>query len=414
MVEGGGRVFWAVQGVLVGGLALLAGLTLQREVAMHKLHREVGELKGLLVAFSGREITFDEETERARRQIDLASRPEMLDYSYSGSLPPSNLNLNNLTVYWKLAGSEQSRSRNVLSRQRSGRGTEQEDSWLARAGLRRHHTVSAAWDGEGAGSPGREEQESWNSLFEGRSGPGESRGTGQRLDVAEVFQNERRTSQSNHRASRVSSTGLASAGHGFLAEVRPSDAQISRAPTYPSSSTSPPVTRPASTSPPVAIPAPTYKRPQLKSLGTPSEPTGPSTAIQLEAGDPTELRHDGRHTHWKLARWARRLGAASSFPLSPGGEVGVPSPGLYLVYAQVSYLDKSRQVGFSIEVNDRPKLVCSERRGAGMEISCYTGGLLYLEQGDRVSLLDSSPSSKVDNSRGNTFMGIVKLTGDWI
>merc|ERR1719239_1540404 len=293
MVEGGGRVFWAVQGVLVGGLALLAGFTLQREVAIHKLHTEVGELKGLLVALSGREISSDEKAERERRQIDLASRPEMLDYSYSGSLPSSNLNLNNLTVYWKLAGSEQSRNRN---------------------GLSRHHTVSAAWDGEGAGRPGREEQESWNSLFEGRSGPGESRGTGQRLDVAEVFQNERRTSQSNHRASRVSSTGLASAGHGFLAEVRPSDARISRAPTYPSSSTSPPVTRPASTRP-----APTYKRPQLKSLGTPSEPTGPSTAIQLEAGDPTELRHDGRHTHWKLARWARRLGAASSFPLSPGG-----------------------------------------------------------------------------------------------
>ena len=37
-------------------------------------------------------------------------------------------------------------------------------------------------------------------------------------------------------------------------------------------------------------------------------------------------------------RWARRLGAASSFPLSPGGEVGVPSPGLYLVFAQVSLL----------------------------------------------------------------------------
>merc|ERR1712053_27015 len=87
-----------------------------------------------------------------------------------------------------------------------------------------------------------------------------------------------------------------------------------------------------------------------------------STAFQLEAGDPSELRHDGRHTHWKLARWARRLGAASSFPLSPGGEVGVPSPGLYLVFAQVSYLDKSKQVGFSIEVNARPKVACSERR----------------------------------------------------
>jgi len=146
---------------------------------------------------------------------------------------------------------------------------------------------------------------------------------------------------------------LASPGHGFLAEVRPSDARISRAPT------SPPVTQPPVTQSPVTRPAPTYKRPQLKSLGTPSEPTGPTTAIQLEAGDPTELRHDGRHTHWKLSRWARRLGAASSFPLSPGGEVGVPSPGLYLVFAQVSYLEKARQVGFSIEVNDRPKVECS-------------------------------------------------------
>ena len=62
MVEqGGSRVFWAVQGVLVGGLVLLAGLTLQREVAVLKLHTEVGELKGLLVAFSGRETTAGEE-----------------------------------------------------------------------------------------------------------------------------------------------------------------------------------------------------------------------------------------------------------------------------------------------------------------------------------------------------------------
>ena len=81
---------------------------------------------------------------------------------------------------------------------------------------------------------------------------------------------------------------------------------------------------------------------------------------------------------------------------------------------QVSYLEKTRQVGFSIEVNDRPKVACSERRGAGMQISCYTGGLLYLEQGDKVSLKDSSPASKVDSGLGRTFMGIVKLTGDWI
>ena len=83
-------------------------------------------------------------------------------------------------------------------------------------------------------------------------------------------------------------------------------------------------------------------------------------------------------------------------------------------FIQVSYLEKSKQVGFSIEVNDRPKVACSERRGAPMQISCYTGGLLYLEQGDKVSIKDSSPSSKVDSGLGRTFMGIVKLTGDWI
>ena len=134
-----------------------------------------------------------------------------------------------------------------------------------------------------------------------------------------------------------------------------------------------PTNPPTSPSPPVTQPAPTYKRPQLKSLGTPSEPTGPSTAIQLEvisSKQSFQMFHKrysfpGRRSNRAAARrtahplevgqvqnslsllsrfefelklwlrWARRLGAASSFPLSPGGEVGVPSPGLYLVFAQV-------------------------------------------------------------------------------
>ena len=28
----------------------------------------------------------------------------------------------------------------------------------------------------------------------------------------------------------------------------------------------------------------------------------PQFVFPCQAGDPTELRHDGRHTHWKLAR----------------------------------------------------------------------------------------------------------------
>ena len=63
MVEQGHRVFWALQGVLLGGLALLAGLTLQREGAMDKLNREVGEIRGLLVAVGSREATFEEKVQ---------------------------------------------------------------------------------------------------------------------------------------------------------------------------------------------------------------------------------------------------------------------------------------------------------------------------------------------------------------
>ena len=59
MVEHDNRVFWALQGVLLGALALLAGLTLQREGAMDKLNREMGEIRGLLVAVGGTGATFE-------------------------------------------------------------------------------------------------------------------------------------------------------------------------------------------------------------------------------------------------------------------------------------------------------------------------------------------------------------------
>ena len=40
-MSGGGRVLWAVQGLLVGALALLSGISLKREAAIHSLNRWV-------------------------------------------------------------------------------------------------------------------------------------------------------------------------------------------------------------------------------------------------------------------------------------------------------------------------------------------------------------------------------------
>lgn len=319
----------------------------------------------------------ERQVQRTKRQVDLQSRPQVLDYSYSPSLPPSTANLS------------------VYERWNAGRPI----------GLGRHHTVSASWDGEDRGRT--------NNEHIGQRGQG----------MSEVLTNRLIRGPSSHRHSRVASSDSWTQ-QGVLVELPGQDARSSQLPhSLPSPPpshlpqsvpTHAPMTPPLSTPPPSTRTSRSYSRPDLRSLGTPDLPTGPSTAVQLEAGEPATLRNDGRHTHWKYARWARRLGAAASFPLSDAGEVGVPSPGLYLVYAQVTYTHKSLLAGFSLEINGRPKLFCQERRGTRMQISCYTGGLLYLEQGDKVSVSDIKPESGVNTEHGKSFFGIVKLTGDWI
>ena len=109
MVEHDNRVFWALQGVLLGGLALLAGLTLQREGAMDKLNREVGEMRGLLVAVGSREATFEEKVHRMSEYIYRVSQKKctfrmLLEPQCTGSITSSRhpfcLEINFLVVYY--------------------------------------------------------------------------------------------------------------------------------------------------------------------------------------------------------------------------------------------------------------------------------------------------------------------------
>merc|ERR1711868_182543 len=53
-----------------------------------------------------------------------------------------------------------------------------------------------------------------------------------------------------------------------------------------------------------------YKKPELKSLGTPDQPTKSSTAIQLEAT---------AGGNWRLSRWAMRMSADVGFPVTNDG-----------------------------------------------------------------------------------------------
>jgi len=372
-------VMWAVQIILIGTTILLSTHSVYRGFQVDNLEAELAELKVLVYKLQRSEKHVEIELQRTKRQVDLVSRPEVLDYAYNAKLPESTANLS------------------VYSRW-------QTKPELDSKGIANYHKVSAAWvgeDGEDTGNP-----EEWNTLIEKQNdqeyshqfGVGEAFNSGESLQSNSMYQN-------HHRRSRVASTG----GQGVLIETNMRHAPAPQPLVEPRTSRSLPAT--TTTSPPA--PRPTYKRPQLKSLGTPDKMTTGSTAIQLEAGPGHDGSAGGVHNHWKLARWARRLGADNSFPVSRG-RVGVPSPGLYLVYAQVTYMDKYKHQGFSVLVNDNSAMECQENRGMAMGMMCHTGGLLYLEQGDRVSIKDVKAGRKIDIGNGKTFFGLVKLTRDWI
>jgi len=382
-------VMWAVLVILIGTTILLATHSVYRGVQVDTLETELSELRLLVFKLQKVEEQVEIELSRTRRQVDLASRPEVLDYAYNAKLPESTANL---SMYSRWGGKQR----------------------LDQAGIAGHHKVSAAWvgqDGEDQGNP-----QDWNNLIEQQN----DQEYGHQFGVGEAFHSGEQSSNfyQNHRRSRVASTGSQSSSQGVLIEVQgrkhgqgssPGNLNI-----IPKSQQKPPPPPSTTTLRPTPSSAqPTYKRPQLKSLGTPDKTTTSTTAIQLEAGPGHDPSSGGVHMHWKLARWSKRLGADHSFPVSRG-KVGVPSPGLYLVYAQVSYMDKHKHQGFSININDNPAMECQEIRGMAMQMMCHTGGLLYLEQGDRVSIKDVKGGRKIDIGSGKTFFGLVKLTADWI
>jgi len=337
-------LLWAIVIILTGTSILTATHTIFRGVQLDLLQEEVRELSLQLRQLQDQEDKVEVELQRTRRQVDLFSRPEVLDYAYNARLPDSD---SNLSVYDKWFTNNQPSS----------------------DGLSSHHKISASWTGED------EEVED--------------------LAGEVLYQDDDAYRNSQHRSSRVAGNAGETyrPQQGYFVEVqgRLTDrGQPSTPSPIPSTSTR------------------RYLRPQVKSLGTPDQPTKTSTAIQLEAAP-----GPGNEITWTLARWALRMKSDSSFPVSAAG-VGVPSPGLYLAYAQITYLDKHKQQGFSILVNDNVAIECQENRGVSMEMMCQTAGLLYLEQGDKVSIKDLIADRKKDIGHGKTFFGLVKLTADWI
>ena len=97
---------------------------------MRELRAEVRELRE-------QESQVEVELQRTRRQVDLFSRPEVLDYAYNARLPDSD---SNLSVY---------------------------DKWFTNSqpssdGLSTHHRVSASW----SGGDGEDEELAGETLYQ--------------------------------------------------------------------------------------------------------------------------------------------------------------------------------------------------------------------------------------------------------
>ena len=70
------------------------------------------------------------------------------------------------------------------------------------------------------------------------------------------------------------------------------------------------------------------------------------------------------------------------------GVVTVSQPGIYFIYAQINYVDSQDVNAFQILVNDSEWLMCTTMThtpGHTTKVNtCYTGGVRFLEAGDRV------------------------------
>ncbi|BES92591.1 TNF(Tumour Necrosis Factor) family [Nesidiocoris tenuis] len=123
---------------------------------------------------------------------------------------------------------------------------------------------------------------------------------------------------------------------------------------------------------------------------------------------------------WEPARWMHELGQTSSFHLDSGrSEVSIKeeSRGVYYVYAQVFYADSHDTAGFGIFVNHENVFQCTVTSLHHMDThrhrvksnSCYTGGLVKLAAGDKVTLREIEGTRSTVMNAPKSFFGMYRV-----
>ncbi|KAK2588514.1 hypothetical protein KPH14_001090 [Odynerus spinipes] len=123
-------------------------------------------------------------------------------------------------------------------------------------------------------------------------------------------------------------------------------------------------------------------------------------------------RHgNGIFKAWRPSDWVTDLNMDRHFALASDGRLTVNEAGLYLVYAQIHYLDEHDENGFHLLVNGRPVLQCTIfSPGVGHKSrSCFSAQVTILHAGDILVLKDIGINRYTLFQHDKSFFGLAKL-----
>ncbi|XP_011164420.2 uncharacterized protein LOC105199158 isoform X2 [Solenopsis invicta] len=135
------------------------------------------------------------------------------------------------------------------------------------------------------------------------------------------------------------------------------------------------------------------------------------TTQDEHTGNGRARHYNGVFKAWQPSEWVTNLGMNRHFTLAGDGKLTVHEPGLYLVYAQIHYLDEHDENGFHMLVNGRPILQCMVY-SPGREHksrSCFSAQVTFLQTGDHLVLKDIGSARYTLFQHDKSFFGLVKV-----
>ncbi|XP_017772611.1 PREDICTED: protein eiger [Nicrophorus vespilloides] len=126
------------------------------------------------------------------------------------------------------------------------------------------------------------------------------------------------------------------------------------------------------------------------------------------------LKHtEQRYIDWVPSEWVQSLGMGQNFKMD-NGFLTLKESGLFLIYAQVYYLDYHDMNGYRIFKNSDPILQCTTMTHSEGRVikgnTCYTSGVVYLNEGDRLSVVDIALGRYSLFEKDKSFFGVVQLS----